>query len=67
MTTKQSQSVGKRGSRKIGNQKARCERYRQSGILLRHKLKRILRSNGTRAATSYRQDPTRPFPKEKQA
>ena len=58
------QNVKKGSSRKIGNRKDHCKRYRDHGTLLKNKIKRILRSNGMTAASSYRRDPSAPFPKE---
>lgn len=57
-------NVQKGSSRKVGNHKAHCERYRQRGSLLKNKIKKIAKSNGLKAVESYRHDPTRKFPKE---
>jgi hypothetical protein len=58
------QNVKKGSSRKIGNRKRHCDIYRNHGTLLKNKIKRILRSNGITAASSYRRDPNAKFPKE---
>jgi len=56
------ENVKKGSSRKCGKRKKHCEQYRLHGTLLKNKIKRIRQSNGERAVTSYRRDPTAPFP-----
>lgn len=46
---KQAKSKGK----KIGRDKIKCAEYRRSGVREKHKLKRILASNGLAAFNAY--------------
>ena len=42
------------GARKIGRNKVKCARYQSRDTRFRHKLARILKSNGKEAARIYR-------------
>ena len=53
----------KGSSRKVGRNKSKCEAYRAHGIRSKHKIKKILQSNGIKAAESYKRNPSKPFPK----
>lgn len=45
--------VGRGGSRKVGRNRDKCKLYRARKTRERNKLKRILQSNGARAANKY--------------
>ena len=54
----------KGSSRKVGRNKSKCDAYRAHGTRTKHKIKRILQSNGSKAVESYKRDPSKPFPKQ---
>jgi hypothetical protein len=49
------QKAGHGGTRKYGRNVAKCKLYRDHHIREKHKLKRVLRSNGYKAAVIYAQ------------
>ena len=64
MPKKQS-NAPKGSSRKVGNRKTHCDRYKAKNSLMKNKIKRISKSNGLKAVEVYRRDKTKQFPKEK--
>ena len=51
MADKQAKSGG---AKKIGRNKVKCARYRSRDTRFKHKLARVLKSNGPEAANAYR-------------
>ncbi len=47
------ETVGRGGSRKVGRNRDKCKLYRARKTRERNKLKRILQSNGIKAANKY--------------